>query len=235
MEKGQNEGFKIKNPNWQSPKEPFSFNSIQGKNIPNVYDACLKYDQEKEVTQIKINTEINNLKTEKAATQKEIIKLSYEITHDELTGCYNKVFFENFKKKEFDRFKDNNKIALVFIDLNNLKKTNDELGHEAGDALIKKNADFLKNNFNENDYVIRLGGDEFLIICRNKENEEDFETKLFLKVDNLSRKEADVDFAFGVAVFNKQIDLNLDNTKHRADIRMYENKNYQKKKLSEEV
>ena len=86
------------------------------------------------------------------------------IYKDELTGCYNKNFFENFKKENFNIASGHNNIALVFVDLNNLKTINDNFGHEAGDRLIKRNADFLKNNFSENDFLIRLGGDDIIII-----------------------------------------------------------------------
>ena len=54
--------------------------------------------------------------------------------------------------------------CLCFIDINGLKEVNDRLGHKSGDELITTTASIIKNMIREQDFLIRLGGDEFLII-----------------------------------------------------------------------
>ena len=61
-----------------------------------------------------------------------------------------------------------NETALVMLDLNYLKQTNDNYGHESGDRLLSAFAEMLKTIFDKEDFVGRYGGDEFLIIVRGK-------------------------------------------------------------------
>lgn len=224
MDRGRNTEFKITNPNWKAPEKPISLNETNPSSKYNVLDVLSKSDEK----QVAIQTEINNLKA-------ELEESNYEKFHDSLTGCYNKHFFENFKEEDFDPINDHNILALIFADLNNLKQANDKFGHKAGDSLIRTNAIFLKNNLDKNGKLIRFGGDEFLFICRNNEQDPNFEENLTLKIDQLSLKDPNVDFSFGIAVYDRSKDLNLDNTLHRADILMYENKKDQKQKLSQEI
>jgi diguanylate cyclase (GGDEF)-like protein len=152
-------------------------------------------------------------------------KLDKTIYKDDLTGCYNRNFFENFKKNNFDANRDHNDLGLVFVDVNKLKETNDTLGHEAGDNLIKNTAIFLKSNFRKEDLVIRLGGDEFVVVCKNHENDSSFQNDLPKKITERLNNNPPVDFAFGIAVYDKEIDSsNLDNTQKRADDLMYQKK-----------
>lgn len=164
---------------------------------------------------------------------------------DELTGCYNRNYYEKFKKENFDNNRDDEKLGLVFVDINNLKTVNDNLGHKAGDKRIQEVAIFLKSNFRKDDIVVRLGGDEFVVICHNQENDPNFRENLPLKItDRLEQKLKLEDnntevfplsFAFGVAVYNKELDTPsedekskgitpLDKAKIRADDLMYQHK-----------
>lgn len=157
--------------------------------------------------------------------KERIDKAEQESVVDSLTGCYNRNFFEKFKQEHFDPNRDNNRIGLVFVDVNNLKTVNDTQGHEAGDTLIKNTANFLKSNFRKDDLVIRLGGDEFIIICRNYDNSSNFEEKILHKITEKLTNNPNQNLAFGVAVYDKNQDFsNLDKTKDRADTQMYQNK-----------
>lgn len=149
---------------------------------------------------------------------------------DTLTGCYNRNFFEKFIKENSNPNTNHNKIGLVYVDINDLKSINDSFGHEAGDKLITDFAKFLESNFRKNhDKVIRLGGDEFVIICFNYRNNPNFETCLFEKLKKSCELKPPAKFAFGVAVFNKNLDYNLSYAKNRADKAMYECKKKIKK------
>ena len=146
---------------------------------------------------------------------------------DELSGIYNRNYFGNFQKTNFDAERDNNQIGLVFIDINNLKEINDTQGHEAGDQLIINTAKYLKLIFRKEDIIVRFGGDEFVVVCRNRNNDAKFPENLPISIAQRVSKKSPIDFsfAFGVAVYNKTTDSHdLSQTRKRADSLMYENK-----------
>ena len=78
---------------------------------------------------------------------------------DGLTGCLNMAYL-NQHKSEYENCND---FTIIFIDVNNLKRMNDEFGHEAGDALLKNATKKLKFWRDYGD-VYRVGGDEFMIV-----------------------------------------------------------------------
>jgi diguanylate cyclase (GGDEF)-like protein len=99
---------------------------------------------------------------------KFIFKHGDEVFKDSLTGCYVRVLFKDLVEREIDltkRYK--NKLCLVIIDMDGLKKINDEQGHLKEDKALKKIAEVLKANCRKTDLVFRWGGDEFIIIMPN--------------------------------------------------------------------
>lgn len=86
-------------------------------------------------------------------------QLSYEATHDALTGLYNRAVFENECASETSFGK-----AVLTLDVDRFKVINDTYGHDVGDAVLKKVAALLKSNFRANDRICRIGGDEFVVI-----------------------------------------------------------------------
>lgn len=154
---------------------------------------------------------------------------------DKLTGCYNRRFFENFKEDKVDPNHDDGKFTLVFADVNDVKRTNDDpnLGYGHGDKLIKDTADFLKSKFRKEDHVIRLGGDEFVVICVNDQNDPDFEERVRDRM-NEAISTSPTSFAYGIVTYDVIEDYKpeieadkrgLENTKNRAGKVMHENKN----------
>lgn len=88
--------------------------------------------------------------------------LRYLGTHDVLTGLYNRAYYqEEIKRLSGGR---HYPISIVIADIDDLKKANDNLGHDAGDNLIRRAAEVLKTGFRHEDVVARLGGDEFAVI-----------------------------------------------------------------------
>lgn len=162
-------------------------------------------------------------------------KLSRKINSDPLTGVMNLAYFEFFKKKRFNPETDRNKIGLIFIDLNGLKEINDNYGHGIGDLAIKNIISYLESKFRHGDEICRIGGDEFVIICHNKNEDENFEENLKKKMEKVivekpknEDEKTEIDFAYEVAVYRKE-DKNLEDTKNRADELMYEKKKEMKK------
>jgi len=169
----------------------------------------------------------------KDAADRELEKIEKNSFVDSLTGCFNRNYFEKFIKEGFDANRDNNKLAFVYIDLNDLKDTNDTYGHAAGDELLKDTAKFLKDNFRKDDTVVRIGGDEFIVICHNHNGYNDFQNILSEQLEESKSKQLEecqsdkpsIDFAFGVAIYNTETDLSdLEKTMKRADQIMYKRK-----------
>ena len=104
-------------------------------------------------------------------------KLSYEATHDPLTDLYNRGVFEDRLTSFEDR--DN---AMILLDLDYFKQMNDTYGHQVGDRALQKLARALQDSFRGEDYVCRIGGDEFAVIMVNvgKEMKPLVETKVNL-------------------------------------------------------
>lgn len=93
-------------------------------------------------------------------------QLNHLAVHDQLTGVYNRNKLKELINSEtgefikFSRFD----ISFILIDIDLFKKVNDKYGHASGDKVLVCLADILKNTVRETDYVIRWGGEEFLII-----------------------------------------------------------------------
>lgn len=143
-----------------------------------------------------------------------------EALTDALTGLYNRRAWDELIAKEEKRCKRyGHPSAVLMIDLNDLKITNDTLGHTAGDMLIKKMASTLKGIVRSNDIVARLGGDEFAVLSveTNLENAK----TLVLRIQNAFAK-AGISAAIGLAMRNTTEGLSA--TVKEADKKMYHNK-----------
>lgn len=89
----------------------------------------------------------------------KVINLSH---HDQLTGLYNRRFYEE-ELKRIDT-KINHPLTIVMADVNGLKIINDSFGHAMGDELLKKTAEVMRAGCRADDIIARIGGDEFVIL-----------------------------------------------------------------------
>lgn len=99
--------------------------------------------------------------TERERTQRALEEQSLI---DELTGLHNRRGLNAASQLLRHTVRDPQQLALYFIDLDGMKATNDEFGHEAGDDLLRRTADVLRNTCRGADVLARLGGDEFVLL-----------------------------------------------------------------------
>ena len=156
-------------------------------------------------------------------------KLSYEATHDALTGLYNRqAYLGMYQTYEAGR------ICFLHIDVDNFKFVNDSYGHDYGDLVLQKVAKVLKNSFRNEDLVFRLGGDEFAVIMVGMINEDKSivtkKAKQILKgLSDTSDNLPDVSVSIG-ATFSKG-DGTVGKVYKEADLALYEAKNSGKGKI----
>ncbi len=95
-------------------------------------------------------------------------RISWQATHDALTGLINRLEFENRLQDALERtHSDRSGHVLMYLDLDQFKVVNDTCGHIAGDELLKQVGDLLNQSARRNDTVARLGGDEFAILLES--------------------------------------------------------------------
>jgi diguanylate cyclase (GGDEF)-like protein len=93
-------------------------------------------------------------------------KLEFELSHDSLTGLYNRRFYDGIIQSEIarsTRFK--SKLSLILFDVDSFKQVNDLNGHRIGDRVLAELAEIVKNTVRQTDMVFRVGGDEFAVVC----------------------------------------------------------------------
>ncbi|HQM00606.1 MAG TPA: GGDEF domain-containing protein [Ruminococcus flavefaciens] len=84
----------------------------------------------------------------------------YDANHDGMTQMLNKRCYHSM----IEKFTKRESICIIYFDVNNLKLMNDTHGHESGDYVIKRAADYIREFIDKNDYCFRTGGDEFVLI-----------------------------------------------------------------------
>lgn len=103
--------------------------------------------------------------------QKEEALVEYALT-DSLTGLPNRRGMKEYFRTLHEMDDDKLEYAVVFMDLDNFKLVNDTLGHDRGDELLKQTVEVLNSVKADNDFIVRFGGDEFVIIVSKYLSEE---------------------------------------------------------------
>lgn len=156
---------------------------------------------------------------------------------DGLTGVYNRSGYEHYSEIFVQRsLREKRDISIVFVDLNGLKKINDEYGHESGDVAICALASIVNRYSSPTVKVFRYGGDEFVILAMGYSQEQVQEAGKKLEKDlQLYREEHNIKFNLSASVGYcvRPYDSNEDIESYvgKADARMYEQKRAQKKSV----
>ena len=127
----------------------------------------LKNEKGEVIGLLGITREINDLKRTE-------LDLQHIATHDILTALPNRYLFFNRLDHAICRAKrQKSTFAIMYIDLDNFKLVNDQLGHDAGDRMLKEIATLLKVIVRESDTIARIGGDEFIILIESINDTEE--------------------------------------------------------------
>lgn len=154
-------------------------------------------------------------------------RLKYLSMHDQLTGIYNRTFFETElarldKSREYP-------VTIISADLDGLKLINDTMGHEAGDKLLQRCAFVLQKSLRKSDILARVGGDEFSAILpgTDKKTGEKVVRRIKTNVNSYNKKNKELllGISLGVATAEKT-DYSLNDLFKRADDMMYRDKLY---------
>ncbi len=174
---------------------------------------------------------------EQLAVQNKEIEASrkqsdFQARHDELTGLPNRRYFSEFLEQSLlVAAQAGTGKAMLFVDLDNFKPVNDILGHDEGDALLKKVGLRLTSCLRDSDFVARLGGDEFAVIANIKPGSSPDGVRLvaerLLEALDITIEEADppisVAASIGIALFPEDA-ADHEELLKQADKAMYEAK-----------
>jgi len=122
------------------------------------------------------NALLDELESWQTHLQNENQTLAHQASHDSLTGLPNRAFFEGRLMRALrNANKQNERVAVLFLDSDRFKEINDSFGHAAGDAVLVSVANRVRAQLREEDLVARLGGDEFAVLLTPLHKTEDAE------------------------------------------------------------
>ena len=178
---------------------------------------------------------LNFTMNELISSQQHADAMSRLATMDSLTGMQNKTSFDRHSELLKQGLDEGEKeFGFVMLDLNNLKLINDNYGHEKGDMAIIRLCHIICEIFVHSP-VFRVGGDEFVVIVKNEDykNVEALVERFKAKIRVTSRdRSADpwdrVSAAVGYALYNEELDSDLQSVLDRADKEMYQCKRQMK-------
>ncbi|MBY5583351.1 EAL domain-containing protein [Rhizobium leguminosarum] len=192
-----------------------------------LYSREVRRPTEHEMTLVALATHIAGIAIERKRVDDRIHFMAH---HDDLTGLPNRAFLKERLASILDQARRNNrKVTVAYIDLDNFKDINDGRGHATGDEVLKEIAARMANSVRASDMVVRLGGDEFLVVLVHQSSHDAGITRRLRdlqKAINRPIRDADgeitVTSSIGVAAFpfdgatSEELLANADRAMYRA-------------------
>lgn len=185
-----------------------------------------------------VSKKIKSINTDEISEMTEYFN---EMMYDQLTKTFNRR--AGLSKLSHMLQYDNRrhlKLSLCFIDINGLKEVNDQLGHQFGDELIVSAVDGIKQEIREVDFIIRMDGDEFLIIFNGIELEaaEKVWTRInqrYEKINQMEERRYIISVSHGIVDFGSREISEVESLIKTADDKMYVEKKYIKEDLKVKI
>ena len=184
---------------------------------------------EARLSQLKNSGKIVTIIRDITEHQEAVDQISYQANYDALTGLPNRfLLHDRLTQALINSKRSSQKIALLFIDLDDFKTINDSLGHEIGDQLLIQTAERLQNLVRAKDTVSRLGGDEFIILIEDINSEDDVTNivkKILIKFKAsfaINKRELTIGTSIGIAIYpengtsNSELIRNADSAMYHA-------------------
>lgn len=182
------------------------------------------------------NALLNEIQAWQMNLQQENTHLEYRALHDTLTQLPNRAYFNQRLTQLFEHPDTRNFFALLYIDNNGFKAINDTYGHQAGDAVLREMAIRLKRTLRSNDFIARIGGDEFAVILLNisKPLQATTVAKNLLRASDtpLQFENTILKFGFSIGVALSAQASSMEELIHQADQAMYQAKINAEQKLA---
>lgn len=153
---------------------------------------------------IELSDSLDKESSDRKAAEATLEFLAY---HDALTGLMNRVAMKEFFDQRITNLKPNQKIAVLFTDLDKFKIINDSLGHHTGDMLLQQVGKRLEQTIGSDGKISRQGGDEFIIILDTIQDTKDIELVCQRLIQEISREylildhSLLVDLTIGVSIY----------------------------------
>ncbi len=165
---------------------------------------------------------------------------NYSIYTDYLTEISNREKFEAKLREKINASTENKTFSLIMLDFDNFKNINDTLGHEMGDRALKTAAELFKKCMRANDFIARIGGDEFCFILdiSNKTKLEAAVDRINSCVDEYNKSYSQpykLFFSMGYAVYDYHAHMKAEELFKQVDRLMYEDKKRKKHNKSFEA
>ncbi len=163
-----------------------------------------------------------------------MMRLDEMYIRDSLTGAYNRFGMERYMAELKQKCHISKKyMQISFIDIDGLKNINDTYGHDEGDRIIIATADILQKCAGKN-YVIRYGGDEFMVIgmARSAKDVEEYWARVQEEIKQYNKsfkKKAKLSVSYGFDVFKVDTTTYIEDYINASDKKMYLEKNKKKK------
>jgi len=200
--------------------------AVQSYHDPGLYT-------EKDIQLMEFVSEQVATALERKRMDEELKKLAH---YDPLTETYNRRYgLELLERQGKIARRNKTSFLLAYADLDNLKEINDQFGHGTGDEAIIKITTLFKSILREVDIIIRMGGDEFLLIFPNSTLKEMpiIKQRLYEGLDRLNRisgKPYKIGFSIGFCTYDSSCSQSMEELISVVDQEMYLDKNKRKKK-----
>ena len=190
-------------------------------------------DMDKE-TLIKILSQKDDM-LKRVCLEKE--KLNYYASTDVMTGALNRRAGLELLGKELNSSKINGKNMVVcFVDVDSLKIINDTFGHEEGDNVLISVSKILRESIKKTDFIIRMGGDEFLVVfpetTMKEVNKAWYKIYRRVEVSNTRSDNYNLSLSYGFYEYSQNMKnaMSINDLIGKADAEMYKNKMKNKEK-----